>query len=143
MGSPPHLEDSMSRDPESLRFARTHEWVAVEGTQASVGISDHAQDQLGDVVYVELPDVGRSLSAGTAFGVVESVKAASDLYTPVEGRVTEVNARLAEQPEIVNQDPYGDGWMIRLEVGDGAVQALGALMSHHDYLEMIKAEAAH
>ena len=98
------------------RYSETHEWVRVEGRTATVGITDFAQAQLGDVVFLELPKQGAELGAGGAFGVVESVKAASDLYSPVAGRVTEVNERLTAAPELVNSDPYGEGWLIKLEL---------------------------
>lgn len=101
-------------DLSMYRFTATHEWVRVDDGQATVGISDHAQSQLGDVIFVELPAVGAALKPGEKFGAVESVKAASDLYTPVAGTVVEVNAALEDQPELVNNDPYGAGWMVRL-----------------------------
>jgi glycine cleavage system H protein len=98
------------------RFTKTHEWVAVEGRSATVGITDFAQSQLGDVVFLELPAVGRKVAEREAFGVVESVKAASDLYSPVAGRITEVNPSLAAKPELINSDPYGEGWILKLEL---------------------------
>jgi glycine cleavage system H protein len=98
------------------RYTKTHEWLTVEGKTATVGITDFAQSQLGDVVFVELPSAGRKLEAGEAFGVIESVKAASDLYAPLAGRVAEVNEKLAATPELVNSDPYGDGWLMKIEV---------------------------
>jgi glycine cleavage system H protein len=98
------------------RYTKTHEWLTVEGKTATVGITDFAQSQLGDVVFVELPSPGRKLEAGEAFGVIESVKAASDLYAPLAGRVAEVNEKLAATPELVNSDPYGDGWLMKIEV---------------------------
>jgi glycine cleavage system H protein len=102
------------------RYSETHEWVTVEGGTATVGITDYAQAQLGDVVFLELPKQDANLEAGGAFGVIESVKAASDLYSPVAGRVVEVNSRLGDNPELVNRDPYGQGWLIKLEV-EGAL----------------------
>jgi glycine cleavage system H protein len=98
------------------RYAKTHEWVTVDGKTVTVGISDFAQSQLGDVVFLELPSPGRKLAARETFGVVESVKAASDLYSPVAGRVTAVNEKLTAKPELVNSDPYGDGWIMKLEL---------------------------
>ena len=98
------------------RYSETHEWVAVEGGVATVGITDFAQSQLGDVVFLELPNPGRKLEAGESFGVVESVKAASDLYSPVSGRVSAVNDKLAGKPELINSDPYGEGWILKLEL---------------------------
>ena len=101
-------------DLSEYRFTKSHEWVHVEGGVATVGISDHAQSELGDVIFIELPPVGTEFKAGDMFGTIESVKAASDLYTPVGGTVTAVNDQLSESPERVNNDPYGEGWMLRL-----------------------------
>jgi len=98
------------------RYSRTHEWVTVDGKHATIGITDFAQSQLGDVVFLELPSAGRKLAAREAFGVVESVKAASDLYSPVAGRISEVNDKLSSKPELINSDPYGDGWILKLEL---------------------------
>jgi glycine cleavage system H protein len=97
-------------------YTKTHEWLMVDGKSVTVGISDFAQAQLGDVVFLELPNTGRKLEAGESFGVVESVKAASDLYAPVSGRVTAVNDKVAGKPELINSDPYGDGWILKLEL---------------------------
>ena len=110
-------------DLSGYRFAATHEWVKVDGDTATVGITDHAQSQLGDVIFVELPSVGVAVDAGAKFGVIESVKAASDLYAPVGGTVSEVNSALADTPELVNNDPYGDGWMLKLrDVKEGGTE---------------------
>jgi glycine cleavage system H protein len=98
------------------RFTKTHEWVIVDGKTVTVGITDFAQSQLGDVVFLELPSPGRKLAARESFGVVESVKAASDLYSPVAGRVTAVNEKLTAKPELINSDPYGDGWIMKVEL---------------------------
>jgi glycine cleavage system H protein len=98
------------------RYTRTHEWLTVDGKTVTIGITDFAQAQLGDVVFLELPSVGRKLETGEAFGVVESVKAASDLYAPVSGHVTAVNDKLTATPELVNSDPYGEGWIMKLDV---------------------------
>lgn len=112
-------------DLSGYRFTKTHEWVRIEGDTAEIGITDHAQQELGDVIFVELPEVGATLGAGDKLGVIESVKAASDLYAPVGGRVTAVNDALTASPERVNQDPYGEGWMLRLEgVQQGGVELL-------------------
>jgi len=97
-------------------YTKSHEWLVVDGKTVTVGITDFAQSQLGDVVFLELPNPGRKLEAGESFGVVESVKAASDLYSPATGRVTAVNDKLAGKPELINSDPYGDGWILRLEM---------------------------
>ena len=98
------------------RYTKTHEWVALDGKHATIGITDFAQSQLGDVVFLELPKPGRKLDIGETFGVVESVKAASDLYSPVSGRISEVNEKLASKPELINSDPFGEGWILKLEV---------------------------
>lgn len=98
------------------RYTKTHEWVAVDGKHATIGITDFAQSQLGDVVFLELPKTGRKLDAGETFGVVESVKAASDLYSPVAGRISEVNDKLASKPELINSDPFGEGWIFKLDL---------------------------
>jgi len=104
--------------PTDLHYTKDHEWVRVDGDEAVVGITDYATNQLGDIVFVELPDVGRTLSQAATFGVVESVKAVSDLFSPVSGEGTSGNDALAAAPELVNSDPYGDGWMIRLKLTD-------------------------
>ena len=104
--------------PTDLRYTKDHEWVRVDGEEAVVGITDYAANQLGDIVFVELPDAGRTLSQHATFGVVESVKAVSDLFAPVSGEVTASNAALAGAPELVNSDPFGEGWMIRVKLGD-------------------------
>jgi glycine cleavage system H protein len=104
--------------PTDLRYTRDHEWVRVDGDQATVGITQYAADQLGDIVFVELPDAGRDLEEAKPFGVVESVKAVSDLFAPLSGSVTSTNDALASAPEQVNSDPYGAGWMIKITVAD-------------------------
>jgi glycine cleavage system H protein len=104
--------------PEDLRYTNDHEWVRVEGDVATVGITAYAADQLGDIVFVELPEVGRSLAQAGAFGVVESVKAVSDLFAPVGGEVIETNGALTASPELVNSSPYDDGWMLRIRIGN-------------------------
>ena len=112
-------------DLSAYRFTATHEWVLIEDGNATVGITDHAQSQLGDVIFVELPAVGTVLKAGEKLGAIESVKAASDLYSPVAGAVSEVNDALSAQPELVNREPYAAGWMLRLEgVSEGGVELL-------------------
>ena len=98
------------------RYTKTHEWVTVDGKEATIGITDFAQSQLGDVVFLELPSAGRKLAARESIGVVESVKAASDLYSPVGGRITAVNDKLASKPELINSDPYGEGWILKLDL---------------------------
>jgi glycine cleavage system H protein len=116
--SGPPQEDVVAMVPADLRYTKDHEWVRVEGDVATVGVTDFAADQLGDIVFVELPEVGRSLDQFAAFGVIESVKAVSDLFAPLSGEVTERNAALAAKPELVNDDPFGAGWMIRLRIAD-------------------------
>jgi glycine cleavage system H protein len=106
--------------PTNLRFTKDHEWVRVDGDEATIGITAYAAEQLGDIVFVELPDVGRSLEQFAAFGVVESVKAVSDLFAPVGGEVIEANPALAANPELVNSSPYEDGWIVRVRVTDAA-----------------------
>ena len=106
--------------PTDLRYTKDHEWVRVDGDRATIGITEYAATQLGDIVFVELPDVGRALSQSAVFGVVESVKAVSDLFAPISGPVTEANAALAGEPELVNAEPYGAGWMLRVTVSDAA-----------------------
>ncbi|MBM4420584.1 MAG: glycine cleavage system protein GcvH [Chloroflexi bacterium] len=110
----------MSDIPEGLKYSREHEWVRVEGDAAILGITDYAQSHLGDVVYVELPEVGVKLKQNGALGVVESVKAASDVYAPVSGEVLERNAKVIESPELVNRAPYGEGWLLRVKLADPA-----------------------
>jgi glycine cleavage system H protein len=104
--------------PEDLRYTKDHEWVRVEGDTATIGVTDFAANQLGDVVFVDLPKVGRAVEQFATFGVVESVKAVSDLYAPLSGEVVEVNGDLAAKPELVNSDPFGGGWMIRIRIAD-------------------------
>ena len=122
--------------PEDVRYAEDHEWVRPENGKCVVGISDYAQDQLGDIVFVELPEVGTTLSKGEAFGTVESVKAVSELYMPVGGTVAGINSDLEESPELVNNHPYGQGWMIELQPSDP--DEIESLMTQSAYLEMLK-----
>ncbi len=103
---------------DGVRYTRQHEWARLEGETAQVGLSDYAQDKLGEIVFVELPDVGIEVEAGKSAAVIESVKAVADLYAPVDGTVTEVNEALLDQPEVINQDPYGEGWVFKVEVKD-------------------------
>ena len=106
--------------PDDLAYSREHEWVRVDGSRATIGITSFAADELGDIVFVELPEVGSSLSQFATFGVVESVKAVSDLYAPVSGEVLEVNDALRDSPELMNSDPFGEGWIARVELADRA-----------------------
>ena len=127
--------------PADLRFTPEHEWVSVEGTVASVGITEYATQQLGDVVYVSLPSVGAEVAAGEPCGEVESVKSVSDLYSPVSGEVTEVNGELEDDPSLVNAEPYAAGWLCRVQVaqdGDGAAALPSDLLSAAEYEELTK-----
>jgi glycine cleavage system H protein len=129
----------MSEIPAELKYTKTHEWVRREAEgDLVVGITEHAQEQLGDLVYVELPEVGATVSAGRECMVVESVKAASDVYAPVGGKITEINTQLAEQPELINQQPYGNGWLFRVRPDNTA--ALDQLLDAKAYANMIDAE---
>jgi glycine cleavage system H protein len=119
--------------PADLKYTKDHEWVRITGSDARVGITDYAQKQLGDVVYLELPEVGRTVRQGEVFGTIESVKAVSELYAPVSGEVTEVNGALAERPEAVNADPHGS-WMIALKVTGGA----DGLLDSTQYADLVK-----
>ena len=121
------------------KFTTSHEWVRMDGDVATVGITDHAQTALGDVVFVELPEVGREVGANEACAVVESVKAASDVYAPVAGRVVEANGRLAEDPGLVNRDPTGEGWFYKLEIADAA--ALDELMDEPAYQRFVESQS--
>jgi glycine cleavage system H protein len=129
----------MSEIPGDLKFMKSHEWVRVEGDgKATIGISDHAQGLLGDLVYVELPNVGDRVEAGNACAVVESVKAASDVYAPVTGKVVEVNGVLADKPETINEDAYGDGWIFVIEMDEP--EQLNELLSPDDYAQLLENE---
>ena len=121
--------------PEELQYTKTHEWVRREDDVATVGITEHAQDELGDVVFIELPEGGATFGVGDAFGTVESVKAVSDLYTPVGGEVVEVNEALNDAPEKINEEPYGDGWIVRIRVSEEA-----DLLSAGDYEKLLEEE---
>jgi len=125
--------------PEDRRYTKEHEWVRLEGDRGTVGITQYAQEQLGDVVFLELPEVGRKLSPGEGFGTVESVKAVSELYSPVAGEVVEVNSALAQKPEVVNSDPHGAAWMITVKLADPA--AVAGLMDARAYQAYVESEA--
>ena len=127
--------------PEDNRYAKSHEYVHLEGEIATIGITDYAQKELGDVVFVELPQVGTQLDAGDELGSIESVKAVSELFAPVSGEVVEINEALADNPALVNSDPWGDGWMIRMRVGDAT--EVDELMTAEEYDEYIEKESAH
>lgn len=123
--------------PAELKYTEDHEWVRVEGDTATVGITDFAQGELGDVVFVEIETEGEELDKGETFGTVEAVKTVSDLFMPVGGEVAEVNEALADEPELVNKDPYGKGWMIKIKISDSS--ELDELLSADDYKKMIEA----
>ncbi|MBT5705202.1 MAG: glycine cleavage system protein GcvH [Verrucomicrobia bacterium] len=123
--------------PTDLRYAKSHEWIRVEGNVATIGISDHAQEELTELVFIELPEVGRELSQGEACAVVESVKTASDIYSPLSGKVIEANEPVAENSGIVNEDPYGKGWLFKLELSDAS--EIDGLLMAESYLEQISA----
>jgi glycine cleavage system H protein len=106
--------------PENLKYTKEHEWVRIDGSFGFVGITDFAQSELGDIVFVDLPQVGASMTKGSTFGTIEAVKAVSDLYAPVSGEVVEVNTTVADTPEVVNKDPYGEGWMLKVKIKDAA-----------------------
>ena len=132
----------MADYPEDYKYTKEHEWIAVEGNEGTVGITYHAQAELGDVVYVELPAVGDHLEAGQPFGTIESVKAVSELYAPVSGKVTEVHEELLDQPELVNEDPHGAAWMVRLSMADSS--EMKGLLSFSDYVSFLEsAEGDH
>ncbi len=124
--------------PTDLKYTKQHEWVKLNGKTAIIGVTEHAQEQLGDIVYVELPDVADFLKKEESFGVLESVKAVSDCYAPLSGRVLEVNDALFDAPELVNDDCYGEGWMVKLELDDNA--ELNELLSAQEYTAFVKEE---
>lgn len=122
--------------PEELLYSKQHEWIRVEDSTALVGITDYARDSLGDIVYIGLPEVGSSVAAGDMIGEVESVKSTSDLYAPVSGEITEINQRAVDTPQIINEDPYGNGWLYRMTISDRS--ELDDLMSAGEYDEYIE-----
>ena len=130
------LGTDMANVPAGLLYSREHEWVKLDGEVATAGITDYAQNSLGDIVYVELPRVGATLSQATSIGVVESVKAVSDIYTPVGGEVTEINAAIEADPAVVNRDPYGDGWLFKVKL-DGVGQTK-ELLSPEQYTQLTR-----
>jgi len=129
----------MANVPEDLHYSKDHEWVRVDGDQAIIGITDYAQNSLGDVVYVELPKANDEFAANEAFGSVESVKAVSEVFTPIAGVVVKINEALADEPEIVNSDPYGNGWMIRLKMSNPG--EVDSLLTAAEYEDFTKAES--
>ncbi|HEY3056300.1 MAG TPA: glycine cleavage system protein GcvH [Thermoanaerobaculia bacterium] len=129
----------MANTPEDNRYAKSHEYVHVEGDTGTIGITDYAQKELGDVVFVELPQVGTQLDMGDELGSIESVKAVSELFSPIGGEVTEVNEALADKPELVNTDPYGDGWMIKIRLS--SPDEIDELMTAEDYDDYVQTES--
>lgn len=121
--------------PNELKYSQDHEWVKVEGNMVTIGITDYAQSQLGDVVFVELPEAGAELAAGQGLAVVESVKAVSDVYTPISGHIITGNESLADAPELVNQDPYGEGWIVKIEITDST--ELAELLDSEAYEQLV------
>lgn len=128
----------MNMTPENLRYTKDHEWILVEGDTATVGITDHAQEELGDIVYVDLPKVGAQIAQHGSLGSVESVKAVSEIYSPASGEVTEVNPALADSPEKLNEDPYGAGWLAKLKLSNAS--EVGQLMTAAEYQTYVGAE---
>ena len=122
--------------PDDVRYTQEHEWAREEGGVVTVGITSYATEQLGDVVFVELPEVGRAVEAGKSFGVVEAVKTVSDLYAPLGGEVVEVNGAIGDNPALVNQEPYGEGWLVKIRPAN--VADLGKLLSHVDYEKLVE-----
>ena len=125
----------MSDYPADFRYTKEHEWIALEGDTATIGITDYAQGELGDIIYLELPEAGRTLAVGEPFGTVEAVKTVEEIYAPLAGEVLEVNGALEEQPELVNASPFGEGWLIKLKVADRG--AFEALMDRESYLSLV------
>ncbi len=124
--------------PENFRYTKEHEWVLVEGDTGTIGITDHAQEELGDIVYVDLPKIGARIEQGGSLGSVESVKAVSDIYSPAGGEVTDVNQALADAPEKLNTDPHGDGWLVKIRLS--APEEIAELMTAADYRKYVEAE---
>ena len=125
--------------PEDLKYSKEHEWVRIAGSIATIGVTDYAQDQLGEIVFVELPDEGEEFGKDDALGVVESVKSVNDFYAPISGRVVELNDPVVDSPEIVNEDPYGEGWLVKIEISDQ--KEMKELMTAKQYEAYIKEES--
>ena len=124
--------------PQELKYSKEHEWLKIDGNTVTIGITDYAQDSLGDVVYVELPSEGTAMVKGETFGVIESVKAVSDLYSPVSGNIVEVNDSIIDNPDVVNEEPYGDAWMLKVELS--SLEELDELLSPDDYQQYVEEE---
>jgi len=127
--------------PSDLKFTKSHEWLRIDGDVVTIGVTDHAQSELGDITYLELPDPGSEISAGDPFGVVESVKAASDIYAPIDGEVIERNEKAIAAPDVVNSSPYGDAWLIKVRVSDPS--QLDGLMGPAQYDKLLESEPGH
>jgi glycine cleavage system H protein len=127
----------MSSTPENLKYTKTHEWVLIDGDIATIGMTDYAQGELGDITYLELPDAGVALSASEPFGVVESVKAASDIYAPLDGEVLEINDGAVAGPDVINKSPYDDAWLLKIKITDGAGADLMDAEEYGKYLEEV------
>lgn len=125
----------MSNIPENLKYTVEHEWVKIEGEIGTVGITDFAQGELGDIVFVDFPAIGKSFQAGKTFGTIEAIKAVSDLYSPISGEITEINPVLSETPETINSDPYGEGWIVKIKLSNPS--ELSSLLSAQKYSELI------
>ena len=126
----------MSLYPNEFKYTKDHEWAKIDSKHFTIGITDHAQSSLGDVVFVELPKIGKELKKGETFGVVESIKAVSDLYSPIDGKVVEINEQLVNEPSLVNQDPHGKAWMIKVEAKDASSSS--DLLTQEDYIAYIQ-----
>lgn len=124
--------------PDNYKYTKEHEWVLIEGETATIGITDHAQSQLGDIVYVELPEEGDNFSIGDEFGSVESVKAVAEVYMPISGEIVDINESLEESPELVNKDPHDDGWLVKVKIAD--TSELDDLMDHNEYQEFVDSD---
>jgi glycine cleavage system H protein len=127
----------MTNTPDNLKYTKTHEWVRIDGDTATIGMTDYAQSELGDITYLELPETGSELSASEPFGVVESVKAASDIYAPVDGEVLEVNEDAVTGPDVINKSPYDDAWLLKVKIADGAGADLMDAEAYGKYLEEV------
>jgi glycine cleavage system H protein len=125
---------------EQYKYTKEHEWVSLEGDQGTLGITDYAQDQLGDIVYVELPDIGLNVQQGKEMGSIESVKAVADIYAPLSGEIAEVNETLQDTPENLNKDPYGEGWIAKVKIANR--EELSSLMDHATYMKFVEEESA-
>ena len=126
-------------NPENLHYTQSHEWVRIDGETGTIGITDHAQKELGEIVYLELPEVGHVYNADEEFGTIESVKAVSELFTPISGEVVEVNQAAVAEPGIINDDPFGDGWLVKIKLSTD--EEVGKLMSADQYAEYVRSEA--